>query len=140
MDDKNKFNFSGKTNWLFPLLILFLVTAMVMVSGCQEDEPGLDSNEGDTGEQITVSEGLQINEWKIIVDKVQINLENTGESEILVNKIAVEIYVDDNLSVSKPFEVDVNTELAPGEVRLFTIGVQAVRDLDQSRVKSIEIT
>lgn len=137
---RSRFYFPVNTNWLLPLLIVVLMTAMVMVSGCQEDAPELDSHEGDYGEQITVPEGLQINEWKIIVDRVQIDLENTGDSEVLVNKIGVDIYVDDNLSIPKHFETEVNTELAPGEVRIFTIGVQALRDLNQSRLKAIEIT
>jgi hypothetical protein len=118
-----------------------------MVSGCTEDGGMPGDPEGETSDsyeedddRVTVPEGLRVNEWEIIIDRVQIDLENTGDSGVFVNKLSVDIYVDDNLSVSKHYESELNTELAPGEVRIFTIGIQNVRDLDRARLKAIEIT
>lgn len=147
MDSKSRCNFPGKTNWLLFLLIVVSVTAMCMVSGCTEDGGMPGDPEGETSDsyeedddRVTVPEGLRVNEWEIIIDRVQIDLENTGDSGVFVNKLSVDIYVDDNLSVSKHYESELNTELAPGEVRIFTIGIQNVRDLDRARLKAIEIT
>jgi hypothetical protein len=139
------------------LKISVVILIAALLSGCTEsgteaeelvetledadaDSFSIDENYGDSGEIIIVPDGIQVTDWKIAVDRVLITLENTETSGIYINKISADVSFDDDMSSSKHYEVPMNAELGPGEVKIISIRIHKFSDWEKPSLKSIEVS
>lgn len=143
--------------WVVALKISVVILIAVLLSGCTEnsneaeelietledtdaDSFSIEEHYGDSGENIIVPGGIQVTDWKIAVDRVLITLENTETSGIYINKISADVSFDDDMSTSRHYEVYMNGELGPGEVKVISIRIHKFSDWERPNLKSIEVS
>ena len=143
--------------WLFVCIIMFIVMLTLSFSGCSEEKteseniPGIpENNETPTlqlkssygaasGENIITPADIRIKDWKIIVDRIQITLENTGDSDIFVDRICADISFDEDMSTFKHYEATLNSELGPQESKVITIKIHQLNEWEKPYLKTIEV-
>ena len=140
--------------YLFSILILItLIIGAVSVSGCTDktDDIDTDSDElsndngsrtvvhGEHGEAFSTPKGIVVKDWKIVVDKVVITVENIHYEAIFVNRIATDISFDDDLSTSKHYEASIGTDIGKGETISISIHIHQFSDWEKPHLVSVEV-
>lgn len=143
--------------WVAGLQIILILMLSLSFSGCVKDdatdqtitdmtensitdykEPNVIT--GSSGETIIVPEGILISDWKIVVDRIQITLENTGDSDVFVNAVSANVSFDDDMATFRHYEATMDLHLGVNEEKLVTIRIHQLSDWERPHLLTIEVS
>ncbi|MEZ5335956.1 MAG: hypothetical protein R2741_12345 [Methanolobus sp.] len=138
------------------LAVMLTISFLVSFSGCLEDtvdektmtnitlnsiasaqQPRV--TEGFSGETIIVPENIHVREWKIVVDRLSVTIENTGDSAVFLKKVNADVSFDSDMSTFRHYEASIDTMLAPGDEKTVYIRIHKLSDWDKPNLKTIEV-
>lgn len=140
-----------------PLIMVTLIAAMILISGCAENSDDIETNSeevldeisnihasrtisyGENGESFSTPYGILVKDWKIVVDKVIVTMENTHDEPIHVNTIDVGVSFDEDMSSTKHYEATMNTDMGIGETKSVSIHIHQFSDWEKPDLVSVEV-